>query len=67
MRRIDSFQRGSTHSRPPVKKITSDLPGSHHVLEDIPSSPHIHKLLKWMTRRGPDSKCFFERLCENLR
>ncbi|MCE5306981.1 MAG: radical SAM protein [Acidobacteriales bacterium] len=29
------------------------------------SNPRVHSVLKWMTRRGPDGKCFFERLCEN--
>ena len=54
-----------THPRPPVERLTAPLPQSHHILEDILASPLTHKALAWMTRRDPDGKCFFMRLCEN--
>lgn len=65
MRSFDSYHKGSTHSGPKVNKLTAGLPRSHHALEDILSRPIVQRILKWMTLRGADGKCFFERLCEN--
>ncbi len=65
MRSTGSFAGGSTHSRPKVEPLTAGHARSHHILEDILRNPQVHKLLKWMTKRGPDGRCFLERLCEN--
>jgi radical SAM protein with 4Fe4S-binding SPASM domain len=54
-----------TYQRSQVEKITSCLPQSHHVLEDILSRPSVRKALLWMTKRDSEGKCFFMRLCEN--
>lgn len=54
-----------THQRPQVPKITTSPPVTHHVLEDILGKPSVRKALLWMTRRGSDGKCFFEKTCEN--
>lgn len=61
----NSTRRVMTHRRPQVQKLTASLPPSHHVLEDILSKPSVRRTLLWMTRRGADGKCLFERLCEN--
>jgi radical SAM protein with 4Fe4S-binding SPASM domain len=58
-------QKVMTYKRPQVSKVTVTLPKAHHPLEDILSKPAVRKALLWMTRRGPDGKCFLERLCEN--
>jgi radical SAM protein with 4Fe4S-binding SPASM domain len=60
-----SSRRIRTHVRPQVGRLTASLPGSHHVLEDILSKPVVRRAFLWMTRRDPDGKCFFMRLCEN--
>ncbi len=60
-----SSRRVMTHTRPRVGRITASLPDSHHILEDILSEPLVRKAFSWMTRRDPDGKCFFMRLCEN--
>lgn len=60
-----SSRKVRTHPRPQVERLTASLPGSHHVLEDILSRPVVRKAFLWMTRRAPDGKCFFMRLCEN--
>jgi radical SAM protein with 4Fe4S-binding SPASM domain len=54
-----------THPRPQVGRITAPLPQSHHILEDILAARVTRKIFVWMTRRDPDGKCFFMRLCEN--
>ena len=65
MFRGTSSNRVITHARPTVARVTSPLPASHHVLEDILSHPTTRKVLGWMTRRDEGGKCFFMRLCEN--
>ena len=60
-----SSRRVMTHARPRVARITASLPGSHHILEDILCKPVVRKAFSWITRRDPDGKCFFMRLCEN--
>lgn len=60
-----SSSRVTTHTRPQVECITAPLPQSHHILEDILASSVTRKVFAWMTRRDPDGKCFFMRLCEN--
>jgi len=54
-----------THRRPQTAAVTSCLPRSHHVLEDILSKPSVRKALLWITKRDAEGKCFFMRLCEN--
>lgn len=61
----NSQQKVMTYSRPQARKATAALPQSHHRLEDILSKPSVRKILLWMTRRGPDGKCLFEKICEN--
>jgi len=60
-----SSSRVTTHTRPQVRRITAPLPQSHHILEDIFADSVTRKVFAWMTRRDPDGKCFFMRLCEN--
>jgi radical SAM protein with 4Fe4S-binding SPASM domain len=54
-----------THTRPQTRRITAPLPQSHHILEDVLAHSVTRKVFAWMTRRDPDGKCFFMRLCEN--
>lgn len=58
-------RRVMTYHRPQVSKVTASLPQTHHVLEDILCKPSVRKTLLWMTKRGRDGKCFFEKLCES--
>jgi radical SAM protein with 4Fe4S-binding SPASM domain len=61
----NSARRVMTYQRPQVEKRTASLPQSHHILEDILSNSRVRKVLRWMTRRDREGKCFFMRLCEN--
>ena len=61
----NSTRKVTTHQRPKASKVTASLPRSHHILEDILAKPSVRKALLWMTRPGPDGKCFFMKLCEN--
>ena len=60
-----SSRRVMTYQRPQVKKRTASFPQSHHILEDILASHSMRRVLRWMTRRDAQGKCFFMRLCEN--
>ena len=60
-----SSRRIMTHARPQVGRLTAPLPNSRHMLEDWLSTPAVRKAFLWMTRRDPEGKCFFMRLCEN--
>lgn len=61
----ESNQRVLTHKRPKAVKQTSPVRGPHHKLEDWLSKPWVQRLLRWMTIRDAENKCFFIRLCEN--
>ena len=61
----NSGRKMMTYHRPRVEKRTVSLPETHHILEDILAKPSVRKALLWMTRRDPEGKCFFIRLCEN--
>ena len=63
----NSGRKVMTYHRPQVEKRTVSLPEAHHILEDILARPSVRKALLWMTRRDPEGKCFFIRLCENYK
>src|SRR3972149_12140509 len=62
----NSTRKVMTYDRPQVSKVTASLPNAHHALEDILAKPSVRKALLWMTKRGPEGKAFFEKLCENF-